>query len=194
MYVNRCTGANTWIHLEVCLCSVISGGNQDGKFSVGFRDGVVRTVVGLDREAQAAYSLVVEAIGVWWIRDFWKGEKTFIIFYHPQFYISVVCICCNRACFLTCFVCHLQSCSFLLVCDSDEKSCACTSAVISDYCSTAFVPVWKKKNKNSEVFLFWRPVSQGALSAMGCTETREGRRGRDNVTVQELNSTYCPNS
>ncbi|KAG7268032.1 LOW QUALITY PROTEIN: hypothetical protein CRUP_021213 [Coryphaenoides rupestris] len=37
-------------------------GNQDGKFSVGFRDGVVRTVVGLDREAQAAYTLVIEAI------------------------------------------------------------------------------------------------------------------------------------
>jgi len=41
----------------------VSGGNQDGKFSVGFRDGVVRTVVSLDRETQAAYALVVEAIG-----------------------------------------------------------------------------------------------------------------------------------
>lgn len=39
------------------------GGNQDGKFSVGFRDGVVRTVVGLDRESQAAYTLIIEAIG-----------------------------------------------------------------------------------------------------------------------------------
>ncbi|XP_068423405.1 cadherin-23 isoform X3 [Clinocottus analis] len=40
----------------------VTGGNQDGKFSVGFRDGVVRTVVSLDRETQAAYTLVVEAI------------------------------------------------------------------------------------------------------------------------------------
>lgn len=40
------------------------GGNQDGKFSVGFRDGIVRTVVGLDRETQAAYTMVIEAIGV----------------------------------------------------------------------------------------------------------------------------------
>ncbi|XP_031734618.1 cadherin-23 isoform X3 [Anarrhichthys ocellatus] len=40
----------------------VTGGNQDGKFSVGFRNGVVRTVVGLDRETQAAYTLVVEAI------------------------------------------------------------------------------------------------------------------------------------
>ncbi|XP_016520287.1 cadherin-23 [Poecilia formosa] len=40
----------------------VSGGNQDGKFSVGFRDGIVRTVVGLDRETQAAYTLVIEAI------------------------------------------------------------------------------------------------------------------------------------
>ena len=39
-------------------------GNQDGKFSVGFRDGVIRTVVGLDRETQASYRLIVEAIGV----------------------------------------------------------------------------------------------------------------------------------
>lgn len=42
---------------------MLLGGNQDGKFSVGFRDGVVRTVVGLDRETQAAYTLIVEAIG-----------------------------------------------------------------------------------------------------------------------------------
>lgn len=59
----------------LCVCEYIytvnefsvlffAGGNQDGKFSVGFRDGIVRTVVGLDREAQAAYTLVVEAIGV----------------------------------------------------------------------------------------------------------------------------------
>ena len=46
------------------LCSIFTGGNQDGKFSVGFRDGIVRTVVGLDRETQAAYTLIVEAIGV----------------------------------------------------------------------------------------------------------------------------------
>lgn len=50
--------------VDMCLCFVFLGGNQDGKFSVGFRDGIVRTVVGLDRETQAAYTLVVEAIGV----------------------------------------------------------------------------------------------------------------------------------
>ncbi|KAK2824047.1 hypothetical protein Q5P01_021222 [Channa striata] len=48
--------------LNAELSYFITGGNQDGKFSVGFRDGVVRTVVGLDRETQAAYVLVVEAI------------------------------------------------------------------------------------------------------------------------------------
>ncbi|XP_029030890.1 cadherin-23-like [Betta splendens] len=48
--------------LNAELSYFITGGNQDGKFSVGFRDGVVRTVVGLDREGQAAYVLVVEAI------------------------------------------------------------------------------------------------------------------------------------
>lgn len=52
-----------------CVC-VFLGGNQDGKFSVGFRDGIVRTVVGLDRETQEAYNLVVEAIGVSWIHTF----------------------------------------------------------------------------------------------------------------------------
>lgn len=36
---------------------------MDGKFSVGYRDAVVRTVVGLDRETTAAYTLVLEAIG-----------------------------------------------------------------------------------------------------------------------------------
>nr|XP_040035260.1 cadherin-23 isoform X6 [Gasterosteus aculeatus aculeatus] len=48
--------------LNAELSYFITGGNQDGKFSVGFRDGVVRTVVGLDRETQEAYTLVVEAI------------------------------------------------------------------------------------------------------------------------------------
>lgn len=36
---------------------------MDGKFSVGYRDAVVRTVVSLDRETTAAYMLVLEAIG-----------------------------------------------------------------------------------------------------------------------------------
>lgn len=40
-----------------------AGGNVDGKFSVGYRDAVVRTVVGLDRETTASYTLVLEAIG-----------------------------------------------------------------------------------------------------------------------------------
>ncbi|XP_027861759.1 cadherin-23 isoform X4 [Xiphophorus couchianus] len=48
--------------LNAELSYFITGGNQDGKFSVGFRDGIVRTVVGLDRETQAAYTLVIEAI------------------------------------------------------------------------------------------------------------------------------------
>ncbi|XP_019902910.3 cadherin-23 isoform X4 [Esox lucius] len=48
--------------LNAELSYFITGGNQDGKFSVGFRDGVVRTVVGLDRETQAAYTLIIEAI------------------------------------------------------------------------------------------------------------------------------------
>ncbi|KAA8590065.1 hypothetical protein FQN60_013999, partial [Etheostoma spectabile] len=48
--------------LNAELSYFITGGNQDGKFSVGFRDGVVRTVVGLDRETQAAYTLGIEAI------------------------------------------------------------------------------------------------------------------------------------
>lgn len=36
---------------------------MDGKFSVGYRDAVVRTVVSLDRETTASYTLVLEAIG-----------------------------------------------------------------------------------------------------------------------------------
>ncbi|XP_037533900.1 cadherin-23 [Nematolebias whitei] len=55
-----CTDNDTGLNAE--LSYFITGGNQDGKFSVGFRDGIVRTVVGLDRETQAAYTLVVEAI------------------------------------------------------------------------------------------------------------------------------------
>lgn len=46
-----------------CCFSFAAGGNQDGKFSVGFRDGVVRTVVSLDRETVASYTLILEAIG-----------------------------------------------------------------------------------------------------------------------------------
>ncbi|XP_039477829.1 cadherin-23 [Oreochromis aureus] len=48
--------------LNAELSYFITDGNQDGKFSVGFRDGIVRTVVGLDRETQAAYTLIIEAI------------------------------------------------------------------------------------------------------------------------------------
>ncbi|CAB1425059.1 unnamed protein product [Pleuronectes platessa] len=55
-----CTDNDAGLNAE--LSYFITDGNQDGKFSVGFRDGVVRTVVGLDRENQAAYTLVVEAI------------------------------------------------------------------------------------------------------------------------------------
>ncbi|XP_051779861.1 cadherin-23 isoform X1 [Erpetoichthys calabaricus] len=56
----NCTDADAGLNAE--LSYFITGGNQDGKFSVGFRDGVVRTVVNLDREAQASYSLIIEAI------------------------------------------------------------------------------------------------------------------------------------
>ena len=52
------------VHVYVCVrACVLSEGNQDGKFSVTFRGGVLRTVVALDRETQAAYTLVIEAIG-----------------------------------------------------------------------------------------------------------------------------------
>ncbi|KAI4812229.1 hypothetical protein KUCAC02_023634, partial [Chaenocephalus aceratus] len=60
--VSRLSCSDNDAGLNAELSYFITGGNQDGKFSVGFRDGVVRTVVGLDRETQAAYTLVVEAI------------------------------------------------------------------------------------------------------------------------------------
>ncbi|KAL2082873.1 hypothetical protein ACEWY4_020646 [Coilia grayii] len=56
----NCSDNDAGLNAE--LSYFITGGNQDGKFSVGFRSGVVRTVVGLDRETQASYTLVVEAI------------------------------------------------------------------------------------------------------------------------------------
>ncbi|XP_074815030.1 cadherin-23 isoform X2 [Natator depressus] len=56
----NCTDADVGLNAE--LSYFITGGNQDGKFSVGFRDGVVRTVVNLDRETMASYTLVLEAI------------------------------------------------------------------------------------------------------------------------------------
>ncbi|POI31302.1 hypothetical protein CIB84_004949, partial [Bambusicola thoracicus] len=56
----NCTDADVGLNAE--LSYFITGGNQDGKFSVGFRDGVVRTVVSLDRETVASYALILEAI------------------------------------------------------------------------------------------------------------------------------------
>uniref|UniRef100_A0A8B9PV64 Cadherin-23 n=1 Tax=Apteryx owenii TaxID=8824 RepID=A0A8B9PV64_APTOW len=56
----NCTDADIGLNAE--LSYFITGGNQDGKFSVGFRDGVVRTVVSLDRETTASYTLILEAI------------------------------------------------------------------------------------------------------------------------------------
>ncbi|KAK1791202.1 hypothetical protein P4O66_013223 [Electrophorus voltai] len=56
----NCSDNDAGINAE--LSYFITGGNQDGKFSVGFRNGVVRTVVDLDRETQASYTLVIEAI------------------------------------------------------------------------------------------------------------------------------------
>ncbi|XP_043912879.1 cadherin-23 [Protopterus annectens] len=55
-----CTDADIGLNAE--LSYFITGGNQDGKFSVGFRNGVLKTVVNLDRETQAAYNLTMEAI------------------------------------------------------------------------------------------------------------------------------------
>ncbi|KAM4033934.1 cadherin-23 isoform 2-T3 [Anomaloglossus baeobatrachus] len=56
----NCTDADTGLNAE--LSYFITGGNQDGKFMVGFRDGILRTVVNLDRETMASYSLILEAI------------------------------------------------------------------------------------------------------------------------------------
>nr|XP_044993449.1 cadherin-23 [Jaculus jaculus] len=56
----NCTDDDVGLNAE--LSFFITGGNVDGKFSVGYRDAVVRTVVGLDRETTAAYTLVLEAI------------------------------------------------------------------------------------------------------------------------------------
>ncbi|XP_038198152.1 cadherin-23 isoform X3 [Arvicola amphibius] len=56
----NCTDNDVGLNAE--LSYFITGGNVDGKFSVGYRDAVVRTVVGLDRETTASYTLVLEAI------------------------------------------------------------------------------------------------------------------------------------
>nr|XP_023422448.1 cadherin-23 isoform X5 [Cavia porcellus] len=56
----NCTDNDVGLNAE--LSYFITEGNVDGKFSVGYRDAVVRTVVGLDRETTAAYTLVLEAI------------------------------------------------------------------------------------------------------------------------------------
>ncbi|XP_049336962.1 cadherin-23 isoform X2 [Astyanax mexicanus] len=56
----NCSDNDAGLNAE--LSYFITGGNQDGKFSVGFRTGVVRTVVDLDRETQASYTLIIEAI------------------------------------------------------------------------------------------------------------------------------------
>uniref|UniRef100_A0A4W3GSP8 Cadherin-23 n=1 Tax=Callorhinchus milii TaxID=7868 RepID=A0A4W3GSP8_CALMI len=56
----NCTDADAGLNAE--LSYFITAGNNDGKFSVGFRDGIVRTVVNLDRETQVSYILILEAI------------------------------------------------------------------------------------------------------------------------------------
>ncbi|XP_028367142.1 cadherin-23 isoform X1 [Phyllostomus discolor] len=56
----NCTDNDVGLNAE--LSYFITSGNVDGKFSVGYRDAVVRTVVSLDRETTAAYTLVLEAI------------------------------------------------------------------------------------------------------------------------------------
>lgn len=54
--------------------------------------------------------------------------------------------------------------------------CSDFRLLLSCFCSCL-----KRKNKNSEVFLFWKPLSPAGLSAEGARDTREGRRGRDNA-------------
>ncbi|KAI4529340.1 hypothetical protein MG293_020588 [Ovis ammon polii] len=56
----NCTDSDVGLNAE--LSYFITGGNVDGKFSVGYRDATVRTVVNLDRETTATYTLVLEAI------------------------------------------------------------------------------------------------------------------------------------
>uniref|UniRef100_UPI003977454D cadherin related 23 precursor n=2 Tax=Equus caballus TaxID=9796 RepID=UPI003977454D len=56
----NCTDNDVGLNAE--LSYFITGGNVDGKFSVGYRDAVVRTVVSLDRETTASYTLFLEAI------------------------------------------------------------------------------------------------------------------------------------
>ncbi|KAM9617928.1 cadherin-23 isoform 2-T2 [Trichechus inunguis] len=56
----NCTDNDVGLNAE--LSYFITGGNVDGKFSVGYRDAVIRTVVSLDRETTAAYTLILEAI------------------------------------------------------------------------------------------------------------------------------------
>ncbi|XP_078201763.1 cadherin-23 isoform X2 [Callithrix jacchus] len=56
----NCTDNDVGLNAE--LSYFITGGNLDGKFSVGYRDAIVRTVVSLDRETTATYMLILEAI------------------------------------------------------------------------------------------------------------------------------------
>nr|XP_045378698.1 cadherin-23 isoform X1 [Camelus bactrianus] len=56
----NCTDNDVGLNAE--LSYFITGGNVDGKFSVGYRDATVRTVVNLDRETTASYMLILEAI------------------------------------------------------------------------------------------------------------------------------------
>lgn len=156
----------------MCLCFVFLGGNQDGKFSVGFRDGVVRTVVGLDRETQAAYTLGIEAIGVSFFYNARKASSSLIIlaFTHS------VCICytvIGLVFLLVLFVIFKAVPFYFCTTMRGEKSNVCTSAVISDYCSTAFVPVRKERTKTLRFSCFG---SQGGLSAEGARQRGEKRQ------------------
>ncbi|XP_069098368.1 cadherin-23-like [Pleurodeles waltl] len=56
----NCADADAGLNAE--LSYFITAGNVDGKFSVSFRTGIVRTVVNLDRETMAFYKLILEAI------------------------------------------------------------------------------------------------------------------------------------
>ncbi|XP_069741657.1 cadherin-23 isoform X3 [Narcine bancroftii] len=56
----NCSDGDAGLNAE--LSYFITGGNNNGKFSVGFRDGIIRTVVNLDRETQVSYTLILEAI------------------------------------------------------------------------------------------------------------------------------------
>lgn len=162
----------------MCLCSVFLDGNQDGKFSVGFRDGVVRTVVALDRETQAAYTLIVEAIGVSWIHTF-----TFIMI--DSFIILITQSGCI---FVIIGVVFLWS-SKLLLCTfvwQWQKTKQCKRCICSDFrlLLNCLCSCLKREQKLMRFSCFGNHWDRLAyVYEEGARDTREGRRGRDHVKL-----------